>query len=62
MQPEGEPVTTVMCACAAQMQPHEKMPRVCPVARVGVEWKDNAGWWGEGSGRRHTNREGSARD
>ncbi len=56
MNEEEAPVAKELCTCMAQMQPHDKMPRVCPQARVGVEWAERKPLWTDPTGGRHSTR------
>lgn len=47
---------TTLCTCMAQMLPHDKMPNVCPVPRVGVQWQERRGLWADPNGGRHSTR------
>lgn len=49
-------MTVELCTCMAQMVPHDKMPNVCPVPRVGVEWAERKPMWGDPNGGRHSTR------
>lgn len=50
-----EPVPE-LCTCPAQMLPHDKVKGVCPIPRVGVEWRERKGLWRDPTGGRHSTR------